>query len=85
MYKRQEEIVVKTLEDLDLSSKPSILVYNKIDLLSDIEVRSLVNNSNALGVSAEKRIGLAELISTLQKKLLQNHKLLDPGRFTELQ
>jgi len=83
-FRRKIEIVENTLRDLDLRDKQSILVFNKVDLLSKIEVRSLLNKTNALAISAENRIGLAELISTLQKKLLDIKRLRDPGRFTEL-
>lgn len=83
-FKKQIDVVNNTLESLGFAEKPKLLVFNKVDLLSEIEIQGLKNTYNALCVSAVNRFGFEELISTLQKTLHETFKGQDPGRFTEI-
>jgi len=82
--KQQIEVVEETLESLGFGETPRLLVLNKIDLLSDIEVKGLTNTYQARHISALERQGFDSLISTLQLELHKSFKGQDPGRFTEL-
>ncbi|MCB0325037.1 MAG: GTPase HflX, partial [Bdellovibrionales bacterium] len=81
--RRQIEVVEETLTSLGYGEKPKLLVLNKTDLLSDVEVRSLVNTVGGLPVSAVSRIGLSELVLELQQELGRTFRGQDPGRFVE--
>ena len=70
--KRQIEIVESTLSSLGMSDKPSLLVLNKIDRLTALEVSMLSNSLDAMAVSASTREGIAELLFELQQKLGRN-------------
>jgi len=68
-FREQIEIVNRTVEELNASGKPTIIVFNKIDKLED---RSLIQElteqwTNSVFISAERGIN----ISTLKEKLLQ--------------
>jgi GTP-binding protein HflX len=80
----QIKVVNKTLEDLGFGDKPQILVLNKTDLLSPIEVRTLERSTNGLSISAATREGLEKLVEMSQEFLLETFTGQDPGRFTEL-
>ena len=80
----QIEVVEKTLDDLGFREKPKLLVLNKIDRLSAVQVNALTNSLNALAVSALTRIGLQELILRVQEELSLSFKGQDPGGFIEL-
>jgi len=59
----QRDAVLDTLAELDVSHKPILTVFNKVDKLEDAsEVRELVANTpNSVAISAKKREGLASL------------------------
>ncbi len=82
--KHQIEVVEGTLESLGFGETPRILVFNKIDLLSDIERKGLENTYRGMSISALQREGFKELIGTLQRELHKSFRGQDPGRFTEL-
>ncbi len=84
-FRKQIEVVDNTLSSLGFNDKPRILVFNKTDLLSEIEIQGLKNTYDAYVISAAKRQGLEELVSCLQKTLHQTFKGQDPGRFTEIE
>ena len=76
------EVVERTLADLKFAETPRILVLNKIDLLSELEIRMLMQSLDAIAVSAHERIGFEELLLTLQDGLATSFRGLDPGSFT---
>jgi len=80
----QITVVEETLASLGFGDSPRLLVMNKIDLLSELERKSLENTYGALMVSSLKRIGFEQLLSRLQEELLRSFQGRDPGRFTEL-
>lgn len=79
--KMQIDVVNETLASLGFSEKPKVLVLNKTDLLSDVEVRTLAHSLNAIPISAATRQGLLELLETLQNLLAHCFKGEDPGGF----
>ena len=82
--RHQIQVVDGTLSDLGFAEKPQILVLNKTDILSPLEVKALQNTLGGLAVSATEREGFEELIAEVQKRLLESFRGQDPGRFTEL-
>lgn len=83
-WKQQIEVVEKTLESLGFAHTPRILVFNKVDLLSEIEVIGRTKTYEALPISAITREGFEPLIACLQSELHRSFKGQDPGRFTEI-
>lgn len=62
MHREYIEVVEQTLEELDVSSKKLLMVFNKIDKLEPHELRELRNAyPEAVFVSAERSIGLTRL------------------------
>lgn len=80
---RKIQVVKQTLSELGFEDKPSLLVFNKVDILSELEVKSLLNSTDAIPISAINRQGIENLISCLQQRLIETFKQADPGRFTE--
>lgn len=81
--KMQIEVVEDTLATLGFGNTPRVLVLNKIDLLSELEVKTLVNTVDGIPVSAITREGFDPLILCLQEKLGETFSGQDPGRFIE--
>jgi GTPase len=79
--KQQIETVEDTLRLLGFSHKPHILVFNKADKLSGIQMKALTHTFNALSVSALTRKGFSELVVAIQDELTQSFKGVDPGNF----
>ena len=82
--KRQIEVVNNTLASLGFGDTPRMLVLNKCDLLSELEVKMLVNTLHGLPLSAAARRGFDVLIPRLQQELTDSFAGQDPGRFTEI-
>jgi GTP-binding protein HflX len=64
------------LERLGLINIPQIIVYNKIDLLSEEEQNEYLNQteeSNIIGISALKKIGLDVLLKKILNELNKNY------------
>ncbi|MFN8389074.1 MAG: GTPase HflX [Bdellovibrionota bacterium] len=78
------EVVEKTLSDLGFGDKPKVLALNKVDLLSEIEVKTLLAAHDAIAISATSRRGFTELLRSLQEELQRTFRGRDPGRFTEI-
>jgi GTP-binding protein HflX len=68
------QAVSQTLQSLDAAAIPSVLVFNKIDLLPDSNVLDalLVAYPDALGISAVTQAGLPELLAELQGVLTES-------------
>ncbi len=66
--------VEKILSDLDLLSIPSLLIFNKIDLMEDAQVAHLCRRYNAIPVSATQKTGLTEVTQGIEKTIWGNRK-----------
>ncbi|MFA4886395.1 MAG: GTPase HflX, partial [Desulfotomaculaceae bacterium] len=62
---KQIEAVDKVLESLGAVGKPSIMVYNKVDLLPEGDVPVADRGHQAVALSALKGWGFAELLGAL--------------------
>lgn len=74
-------VVENTLSELGYGEKPGFLVFNKIDILSSFEQRSISQKFGGIFVSAKSRKGVAEFIVGVQEALEKTFKGLDPGSF----
>ncbi|MGZ4858157.1 MAG: GTPase HflX, partial [Candidatus Angelobacter sp.] len=63
---RQVESVLKELEVMD---RPQIRVMNKIELVPQAQRRELKNTANTVYISAQKQLGLDDLLSTIDDHL----------------
>jgi GTP-binding protein HflX len=67
---QQREAVLRILEELKVSTKPTLEVYNKIDLSH--AASGLFSQSNSLNVSATLGIGLDNLLHKIDELLLSD-------------
>ena len=81
---RQIAVVEETLESLSFGDKPRLLLLNKVDLLNQLQLAAVERRFGGISVSALTRFGFDQLIGSLQEKLLDTFRGLDPGRFTEI-
>lgn len=74
MCDRQMYVVYETLRKLKISDKPIITVFNKQDLnLSDEKIKDL-NCEASVDISAVTGKGIDELLSVIERKLLERKK-----------
>jgi GTP-binding protein HflX len=75
------KIVEDTLESLDISSENVIIIFNKIDLLDDLDELSLIREQypESIFISAHKGMNIDQLKNLLQNKydLLSNDFLVE--------
>lgn len=69
-YQEQIQVVEKILNELDLDAKARILVFNKVDKLSEEELESRRKNLAGLAISAHTGFGLDKLIEQAQEALI---------------
>lgn len=70
-FPQQMDSVLKILEDLDLSKKPRLLVFNKADRISPEEAAALKNRYGALMISARVQSTLGPLLDELEHDIWQ--------------
>ncbi len=74
-FEEQIEVVYETLRELDAHLKPTIMVFNKIDALSDdrqqITHELRVQYPHAVFVSAERGIGIEQLKNEIEKVITE--------------
>ncbi|MCB0346803.1 MAG: GTPase HflX [Bdellovibrionales bacterium] len=75
------ETVERTLSSLGFEDKPRCLVLNKVDELSEMELRPLLRRWQGLPISALNRDGFKDLISNIQTTLADSFDGADPGQF----
>ncbi|MEK6775325.1 MAG: GTPase HflX [bacterium] len=70
--------VEKILSDLDLLSVPSLLIFNKIDLMGETEAANLSRRYHAIPISAIKKTGLTEVTLEIEKMIWPKARRGDP-------
>lgn len=63
---QHKKSVESILDDLEISSIPRLLVYNKIDRLSEEERAALMGNNGAIPISALKKDNLLPLLKAIE-------------------
>lgn len=69
-YKKQIDITNETLKEIGVKDIPIIYAYNKIDLA---EENTKPEDDNSVYISAKKGIGLENLISVIENKVLTHY------------
>ncbi|ALC17003.1 GTP-binding protein HflX [Desulfuromonas soudanensis] len=67
-FEEQMKSVEKILADLELDRIPTLLVFNKIDLVDPDEVAAYCRRNQAIGVSARNRTTFLPLLAELQRR-----------------
>ncbi len=65
----QQSQVESVLKDLEVMDRPQIRVMNKIDLVPQAQRRELTNTANTVYISAQKQLGLDELLGAIDGHL----------------
>jgi len=65
----QQSQVESVLKDLEVMDRPQIRVMNKIDLVPQAERRELANTANTVYISAQKQLGLDDLLAAIDDHL----------------
>ncbi len=64
-FENQIIYVENIINDLNLSNKPSLLVFNKIDKINAETLESLIKRYKAIPISALKKIGITHLTQSI--------------------
>ncbi len=70
LFESKIKVVEDILKDLEISSKPKIYVFNKVDLAPEIDTKKISNHFNDFSpvfVSAETKDGLKDLTLKIEK------------------
>jgi GTP-binding protein HflX len=65
----QQTQVESVLKDLEVMDRPQIRVMNKTDLVPQAQRRELKNTANRIYISAQKQLGLDDLLSAIDDHL----------------
>ncbi|MCX8033873.1 MAG: GTPase HflX, partial [Thermodesulfovibrio sp.] len=68
-FENHIESVNNILKELNLHTKPIMLVFNKVDKINPLEVEQICKRYNALGISALNKNTLIPLIDEIKNKL----------------
>lgn len=74
---RQMFAVYETLRQLEITDKPIITVFNKIDRLEQIPVVKDLKADATVFVSAYKDLGLDQLLQVIEEKLRENRTYIE--------
>ena len=69
LYELKIKVVEDILKDLEVSNKPKIYVFNKVDLAPEIDTKKISNHFSDFSpvfVSAETKTGIADLIQKVE-------------------
>jgi GTP-binding protein HflX len=67
---REQHLQVESvLRELDAHHKPTLVIFNKVDLLTKVELEALPSGNGTLQVSALKRTGLDSLLERIDSAL----------------
>ncbi len=77
-FKDQIKVVEETLDTLKIADKPTILVFNKIDMVEEIYTISLLEEEykDSLFISAERGMNIQQLMDRLQDIYNRNSNIL---------
>ena len=75
-FKEHIKVTQDTLQEIEAGDIPILYVYNKADLMMDEKDLPTIKDGKVY-LSAKKKIGLEELITMIEKVLMQNHILCE--------
>ncbi len=77
LYELKIKVVEDILKDLEVSNKPKIYIFNKVDLAPEIDPKKVANHFNDFSpvfVSAETKNGIDGLIQKVEKVITSLHE-----------
>ncbi len=74
-FEQQIESVDNILKELNLSDKPRILVFNKIDRAMDLDIANIVSNYDAVAVSAVNPETFNSLLNAVEYQIWESKKM----------
>ncbi len=79
LFREQIQTVNKTLEELKINEKPTIMVFNKVDMLDDITIhRALMQEfADSIFISAKRGINIESLLELMQEKYNRFHNIFE--------
>ncbi len=79
LFREQIETVNKTLEELKINEKPTIMVFNKVDMLDDITIHRALKNefADSILISAKRGINIESLLELMQEKYNRFHNIFE--------
>jgi GTP-binding protein HflX len=81
-FENQIEVVNQTLIDIGATDKPTIMIYNKIDLMKpDEQVLEEINQEHQkiVGISAAKKINIDKFTQLLYDLVVEKYYVLNPN------
>ncbi|NLJ38820.1 MAG: GTPase HflX [Candidatus Atribacteria bacterium] len=77
-YLEHHKVISQILQDMAISCRPKIIVFNKIDVVNPVPIvsRDWFDDYPVVMISAEKKIGLESLIEMISKILRNNRESL---------
>ena len=78
-YPEHHKVINRILQNMPISCRPKIIVFNKIDMVEPVPVisRDWFDDYPVVMVSAEKKIGIENLIEMIGKLLRNNRESLN--------
>jgi GTP-binding protein HflX len=78
-YPEHHKVINRILQNMAISCRPKIIVFNKIDMVEPVPVisRDWFDDYPVVMVSAEKKIGIGNLIEMIGKLLRNNRESLN--------
>ncbi len=79
LFREQIQTVNKTLEELKINEKPTIMVFNKVDMLDDITIHRALKNefADSIFISAKRGINIESLLELMQEKYNRFHNVFE--------
>jgi len=79
LFREQIETVNKTLEELKINEKPTIMVFNKVDMLDDITIHRALKNefADSIFISAKRGKNIESLLELMQEKYNRFHNIFE--------
>ncbi len=74
-FEQQIESVDNILKELNLSDKPRILVFNKIDRAMDLDIANIVSNYDAVAISAVNPETFNSLLNAVEYQIWESKKM----------
>ncbi len=74
-FEQQIESVDNILKELNLSDKPRILVFNKIDRAMDLDIANIVSNYDAVAISAVNPETFNSLLNAVEFQIWESKKM----------
>lgn len=78
-FREHIQVVGDTIESLKIGDKPTIIVFNKVDKLEDLELLKILQTEypSSIPLSAKRGINISQLLDAIIAKLEENTNVLN--------